>query len=265
MSAAVVAIIEDDAAVLDVMTECLTGNGYRILPYRQGAGAYELIEIERPDAVILDIRMEHPRAGLAVLQRLRRNLATVDLPVLICTGDASFAREWERTLEEYRCTVVAKPFQIADLLAAIGHLTQPPPDEEPATSPRNGRAKGQPKPPVIRPVIGLVDADGHGVATFTEQLERKGYKVVGCRWGDKLHDMAVREQPDLLIVDVGARRQGIVSLVLRRLRDDPLTSRIPFLLDPPKDRELYRTIEGIVGPPPLLSPLVPPPPRWRRV
>jgi len=77
--------------------------------------------------------------------------------------------------------------------------------------------------------------------------------------------MAVREQPDLLIVDVGDRRQGIVSLVLRRLRDDPLTHQIPFLLDPPKDRELYRTIEEIVGPPPLLSPVVPPPPRWRRV
>jgi len=178
MSAAVVAIIEDDAAVLDVMTECLTGDGYRTLPYQQGAGAYELIETERPDAVILDIRMEHPRAGLAVLQRLRRNPATVDIPVLVCTADTAFEREWERTLEECRCAVVVKPFQIADLLAAVGRLVQPPPDDAPAPSPRNSRAKGQPTPPVIRPVIGLVDADGRGVATFTEQLERKGYKAV---------------------------------------------------------------------------------------
>ncbi len=265
MSAAVVAIIEDDAAVLDVMTECLTGDGYRILPYRQGAGAYELIASERPDAVILDIRMEHPRAGLAVLQRLRRNPATVDTPVVICTADTAFMREWGRMLEEYRCTVLVKPFQIAELLAMIGRLIQSPTDDAPAASSPNGRAKGQHAPPVIRPVIGLVDVDGRGVTSFTEQLERKGYKVVGCRWGDKLHDMAVREQPDLLIVDVGNQRQGIVSLVLRRLRDDPLTSRIPFLLDPPKDRDLYQTIEQIVGSPPLLSPVVPPLPRWHRV
>ena len=74
--------------------------GYRTLPYRQGAGAYELIEHERPDAVIMDIRMEHPRAGLAVLQRLRHDPATAAIPVLICTADVPFTREWARTLGE---------------------------------------------------------------------------------------------------------------------------------------------------------------------
>ena len=70
MAAPLIAIVEDDEAVLDMITECLATEGYRTLPYRQGAGAYELIEHERPAAVVLDIRMEHPRAGMAVLQRL---------------------------------------------------------------------------------------------------------------------------------------------------------------------------------------------------
>lgn len=67
MAAPLIVIIEDDGAVLTMIAECLEAEGYRILPYRQGAGAYEFIEQSRPEAVVLDIRMEHPRAGMAVL------------------------------------------------------------------------------------------------------------------------------------------------------------------------------------------------------
>jgi CheY-like chemotaxis protein len=243
MSKAVVAIIEDDHATREFIRECLADEGYGTLTYDQGAGAYEFIEHKRPDVVILDIRMEHPRAGLAVLQHLRRDPETVSIPVLVCTADAPFTREWSKALDEFRCAILSKPFLIEDLLDAVARLIQPPPSA-PHGRPREEIA-------AIRPVIGLVDTDGRGIATYTEQLERKGYKVVGSRWGSGLRDMAVREQPDLLIVDIGDRRQSLLSHVLRRLRRDPLTSQIPLLVNPQHGRDLYRTIEEIVGPPPL--------------
>ncbi|MCA1670102.1 MAG: response regulator, partial [Thermomicrobia bacterium] len=70
MGAPLIAIVEDDDTVQEMITDCLKGEGYRVLSCHRGAGAYEVIEHERPDTVILDIRMEHPRAGMAVLQRL---------------------------------------------------------------------------------------------------------------------------------------------------------------------------------------------------
>src|SRR3954452_2680881 len=118
MQTPTIAVIEDDAAILDVMTECLTRAGYRTLAHQQGAGAYEFIEHARPDAVVLDVRMEHPRAGLAVLQRLRRDEATARTPVLICTADEQFPAERRRTLADYGCAVLGKPFLIDQFVEA---------------------------------------------------------------------------------------------------------------------------------------------------
>jgi len=240
-----IAIVEDDEAVLGMIAECLESEGYRTLPHRRGAGAYELVARERPDAVVLDIRMEHPRADMAVLQRLRRDPATAAIPVLVYTADAPFVREYARTLTQSRCAVVAKPFDIADLLDAVARLIAPPPDD-PASTLGGARARDI-AGPVIRTVVGLVDTDGRGVTAHTAQLEQKGYRVVACRWGDGIFDMAVREQPDVLLVDAGDRSRGAVSYALRRVGRDPLTAHIPIVADPPQGGEFYRRIEGIVG------------------
>jgi DNA-binding response OmpR family regulator len=245
MTSPVVAVIEDDVEILNMIADCLANAGYRALPYHQGAGAYEFIEHEHPDAVILDIRMEHPRAGMAVLQRLRRDEATAEMPVIVCTADQRFVADWRRMLDEYRCAVITKPFRIEQLLAACGDLA----------------LLAAPQAVAIRSVIGLVAAADHGITRHTEQLERKGYRVVACRWGNGVYDFAVREQPDLLIVDTGATLQGIRARLVRRLARDPLTCHIPLLVDPPNDRDFYRRVEEIVGPAPQTRGTARPPSR----
>lgn len=244
MRPSVIAVIEDDAAVLDVITECLSNEGYRTLAYRQAAGAYEFVEYERPDAVILDIRMEHPRAGLGVLQRLRRDPATGGIPVLVCTADEQFASGWQRTLADLRSTVITKPFDIAALLMTVEQILSPPEHRTDKPPSPNGRIITQPMPPApaIRPVVGLVDTDGRGLTVFAEQMDRKGYKTVSWHWGNRLYDMVVREQPDVLAVDTRDTRREVVAHVLRRLRRDPLTRHVPILVNPHHECDLYRTV-----------------------
>ena len=87
----------------------------------------------------------------------------------------------------------------------------------------------------------------HGKPAHTAQLEQKGYKVVGSRWGNGLFDMAVCEQPDLRIVDPGECPNAALSFALRRLARDPLTHYIPIVVDPPCGGEFYRRIETVVG------------------
>src|SRR5438309_10711796 len=97
------------------------------------------------------------------------------------------------------------------------------------------------------------------MTAHTAQLWQKGYKLVACRWGDGVFDMAVSEQPDMLLVDPGDRPRGAVSYTLRRLGRDPLTGHIPIVVGPPGG-EFYRRIEETIGPAPAFVPTAM---RWR--
>lgn len=219
MSSPVVAIIQDDAEVLNMIADCLTNERYRTPSYGQGGGADEFIEQARPDAVILDIRVEHPFAGMTVLQRLRRDEATAVLHrrLPLRRGIAAHAGG-----------------------ASVRGRHKALPNRRSARRMWQHAAACRAEAPAIGQVIALVDANGTGIGRQTEQLECKGYRVIVCRWGNGVYDFAVREQPEL----------RIPARLVRRLARDPLTCQIPLLMDPPTGRDFYRRVEEIVGPPP---------------
>ncbi len=68
-----IVVVDDDAAFLTMMQDLLADEGYQVLLCGDGDDAYSLIRRERPDIVILDIRMECRDAGLKILQLMRLN------------------------------------------------------------------------------------------------------------------------------------------------------------------------------------------------
>lgn len=98
-------IVNDDPQVLTLFSLLLRGEGYHTALYRQGTGAYTLIRQIQPTLVILDIAMERPDAGWQLLDELRRDPATQQLPVLIYSGQWDVA---ERVQErgDPRCGVL---------------------------------------------------------------------------------------------------------------------------------------------------------------
>src|SRR4051794_36347088 len=81
--APLVVVVDDDDMTQHLMRDLLPLEGYRVVTWGSGAGAVELIARERPALVILDVRMEHPRAGIEVLHTLRRNPDTAHIAVLV--------------------------------------------------------------------------------------------------------------------------------------------------------------------------------------
>ena len=83
----------------------------------------ELAEAHRPDLVLLDIQME-PLDGYGVLRRLRSRPALREVPVVAITAEAT-PRDVERALAAGFAQCVAKPFDVAQLIAAVEqHLGQ---------------------------------------------------------------------------------------------------------------------------------------------
>ena len=80
-----VLIVDDDPAVRDVLSKLLAADGWRVATAADGEAALAAVEHERPSAVVLDLMM--PRVdGFEVLQRLRGEPTTRDLPVIVVTA-----------------------------------------------------------------------------------------------------------------------------------------------------------------------------------
>jgi CheY-like chemotaxis protein len=117
-------VVDDDTDYLTFITTLLALNGYTVLPCRQSQEAASLIRARQPDVVLLDLRMEHMHSGLEVLATLRAESATRHVPVLICSADAVAIQSLAKTRHEPQTAVLAKPFELSDLMAALTHLTR---------------------------------------------------------------------------------------------------------------------------------------------
>lgn len=113
----VIAVVNDDSAFIDLMSELLSDEGYTTIPHKVGNTAYDMIRAKQPDLVILDIRLEKPDSGWVVLDLMRLDPATTKIPVIICSGDVVFLRAKQEQLRAKDCFILEKPFDLDQLLA----------------------------------------------------------------------------------------------------------------------------------------------------
>ena len=125
MAAALVAVVDDDAAILDLMQDILHEQGYRVLRYQSAADGVAMLAHERPDLLVLDLRMEDSYSGLVVLKAMRENLATAAVPCILCSADITFLRERAEDLRVLDCEPLEKPFAVEDFITMIRRLLAP--------------------------------------------------------------------------------------------------------------------------------------------
>ncbi len=71
--------------------------------------------------------MERPDSGMRLLQRLRDEPATRQVPVLMCSAASGALGQYEAHLREQGCDILLKPFDVDDFLAKIARALGPPP------------------------------------------------------------------------------------------------------------------------------------------
>ncbi len=122
---AVIAVVNDDSAFIDLMSDLLADEGYETIPHKVGDTAYHVIQNKLPDLVVLDIRMENPDSGWVILDLLRLNPETTTIPVIVCSADTRFLRDKAEQLRDKRCCVLEKPFRLDELLALVERALDP--------------------------------------------------------------------------------------------------------------------------------------------
>jgi CheY-like chemotaxis protein len=110
-------IADDDASNREVLSYYLRRQGYDIQAVADGEQALAAIAGRRFSLVLLDVVMPG-LDGLEALRRIRRTHGARELPVILFTGlDAPDALD---TAGELGANAwLAKPYQLADLLAAV--------------------------------------------------------------------------------------------------------------------------------------------------
>jgi len=112
-----VLVVDDEIHIVHVVAIKLRNNGYEVLTADNGAEAYELASREQPDIIVSDYQMP-VMTGLELVEKLRHNEQTKDIPVILLTA-RSFAipAEQQQALRISGC--LSKPFSPKELLANI--------------------------------------------------------------------------------------------------------------------------------------------------
>ncbi|HNQ73570.1 MAG TPA: hybrid sensor histidine kinase/response regulator [Verrucomicrobiota bacterium] len=110
-------VIDDDAALRDLVETALRERGYEVLTAAGGEKGVAKAARELPDLVLCDVNME-PFDGYATLAALRREKATATIPFILMTGRADqvgMRQGMELGANDY----LPKPFTLEALYAAV--------------------------------------------------------------------------------------------------------------------------------------------------
>ena len=113
-------VVEDDTALLPMITYNLEKNGFLVKEAKNGEEALLLIKEEIPSLAIIDWMIPAP-SGLEVCRILRRKKETSNLPIIILSAKGE-EEDKIRGLNTGADDYITKPFSPTELMARINSL-----------------------------------------------------------------------------------------------------------------------------------------------
>jgi CheY-like chemotaxis protein len=109
--------VDDESDVLLIVKTALQAEGYNVLTAADGPDALKTASESKPDLILLDIMMPG-MDGFEVLDHLRADSATCDIPVIMLTGLSERDR-MRQALERGTKYYIVKPFEFQDLISKV--------------------------------------------------------------------------------------------------------------------------------------------------
>ena len=106
-------VLDDEESIRILYKDELYEAGYDVITRADGSEILELIEQERPDLIVMDIRLGKQN-GLDLLQDIRNTY--YDLPVILCSAYSAFKEDMRSIAADY---YVIKNSNLAELKSRI--------------------------------------------------------------------------------------------------------------------------------------------------
>jgi len=108
-------VVDDEPQIRDLLTKYLTQKHYRVHAAQDGPAALALVDLERPDLVVLDMNMPGMN-GVAVLRKLRDKNFAGGVMMLTSSQDENLLKE---ALDLGALDIVGKPADLERIELAI--------------------------------------------------------------------------------------------------------------------------------------------------
>jgi DNA-binding response OmpR family regulator len=118
-------IADDDKDIVNWLKMALSDSGFQVRGAYNGREAILLAREDHPDLILLDLKMPI-MDGVEVIQELKEESTTADIPIIVITG-SSIERENEtiKMLGLGAKHLLTKPFSLDELVSEIKRLEQP--------------------------------------------------------------------------------------------------------------------------------------------
>ena len=119
----IVHYVEDNETNVEVMRGILSQRPQVLMEVSgNGAEALRTIRARQPDLILLDMHLPD-MSGLELLEQLKSDEATADVPVVVVSADAT-ARQIEAAMAAGAHLYLTKPVSVAELLAAVDEVLE---------------------------------------------------------------------------------------------------------------------------------------------
>jgi signal transduction histidine kinase/response regulator RpfG family c-di-GMP phosphodiesterase len=206
--------IDDDADVIKLYKRYLEKQNYQVIGLYQSEDALSKAREMQPFAILLDLLMPN-KDGWAVIQELKSDPVTQDIPVIMCSIVGAAGRGFSMGAADF----LVKPISEEKLMTALAHL-------------ENEYDSGS---ATVRQVLIIDDTPAdRQLLRRTIETAQESYQVIEAGDGKQGVDIIQEQRPDLIILDLLMPEMDGFA-VLEVLKTDQEMRRIPIIIVTAKD------------------------------
>ncbi len=113
-------IVEDDENICEIEKYALENCGYKVITFNQSTSFWEELKHQTPNLILLDIMLPN-EDGLSILNKLKTNSRTKEIPIIMVTAKST-ELDKVRGLDAGADDYIAKPFGIMELISRVKAL-----------------------------------------------------------------------------------------------------------------------------------------------
>jgi DNA-binding response OmpR family regulator len=220
-----VLLVDDDRDLLAALSGALRQKGYEVAVAPDAVAAMSAAVRLQPQVIVLDVGLPGGE-GVVVMKRMHALPQLAGTPVIIISG---------RDPQQYRDEAIGagaaayleKPFEAEQLVAALRVAMGEEAEDAGAAGAHAGK------------LVLLVDDDEDLLVALAAPLRRQGFGVAVATDAVTAVSAAVRQSPDVVIMDLGLPG-GDGMMVMQRLHAHPQLAGVPVLVLSGRDPEQHR-------------------------